>query len=211
MVYSFYIPLTFTSTLYLSHHFESLINSYIISKIGIQDHFIPPELASSLRYNLQNLFSRNKFHLGGTGNDIIDDSKVFRGDSIHWLDRKHEDTFENMFFDLIDAFVLYLNEYCYAGIKSYEFHYTLYPVGSFYKKHLDQFRNNDSRQFSMIIYLNADWHKNDGGELKVYKDSKSHLISPTSGKLVFFKSSELEHEVLITNKERISITGWLKS
>ena len=25
-----------------------------------------------------------------------------------------------------------------------------------------------------------------------------------------FKSSELEHEVLVTNKPRMSITGWLK-
>jgi SM-20-related protein len=31
-----------------------------------------------------------------------------------------------------------------------------------------------------------------------------------SGKSVFFKSSELVHEVLTTNKPRMSITGWLK-
>ena len=30
------------------------------------------------------------------------------------------------------------------------------------------------------------------------------------GKTVFFKSSELAHEVLLTNKARMSITGWLK-
>jgi SM-20-related protein len=31
-----------------------------------------------------------------------------------------------------------------------------------------------------------------------------------NGKGVFFKSGELEHEVLLANKMRMSITGWLK-
>jgi SM-20-related protein len=130
---------------------------------------------------------------------------------IHWLDRKHENQFENTFFDLMDAFVIYLNESCYAGIKDYEFHYTLYPIGSFYKKHLDQFQNNDSRQFSMIMYLNLNWRKEDGGELRIHHANHDQNISPTNGKIVFFRSSELEHEVLITNKARLSITGWLRS
>ncbi len=37
-----------------------------------------------------------------------------------------------------------------------------------------------------------------------------HFLRPTQGKAVFFKSNELEHEVLLTNQTRISITGWLK-
>jgi Rps23 Pro-64 3,4-dihydroxylase Tpa1-like proline 4-hydroxylase len=52
-----------------------------------------------------------------------------------------------------------LNATCYTGITDYEFHYTLYEKGSFYKKHFDQFRNNDSRQYSMIMYLNTNWQK----------------------------------------------------
>lgn len=130
---------------------------------------------------------------------------------IYWLDRAHNDAVENDFFDLMDEFVLHLNKTCYTGITGYEFHYALYEKGSFYKKHLDQFRNNESRQYSMIMYLNENWEQGDGGELCIYPSGKLlQNISPENGKSVFFKSSELEHEVLITNKPRLSITGWLK-
>lgn len=131
---------------------------------------------------------------------------------IYWLDRSHNDQNENDFFDLMDEFVHHLNITCYTGITGYEFHYAMYEKGSFYKKHLDQFRNNESRQYSMIMYLNEDWTEGDGGELCIYpKDEASQNISPVNGKSVFFKSSELEHEVLVTNKTRLSITGWLKT
>jgi SM-20-related protein len=92
----------------------------------------------------------------------------------------------------------------------YEFHYALYEKDSFYKKHLDQFQNNKSRAFTMIMYLNVDWQEKDGGELCIYHDDTVQRISPMNGKCVFFKSSELVHEVLLTHKPRLSITGWLK-
>ena len=44
----------------------------------------------------------------------------------------------------------------------------------------------------------------------LYTDSLQ-TISPQNGKCVFFKSSELPHEVLMTNVPRLSITGWLKT
>jgi Rps23 Pro-64 3,4-dihydroxylase Tpa1-like proline 4-hydroxylase len=52
--------------------------------------------------------------------------------------------------------------------------------------------------------------KGDGGELKVYLKDKEELISPSWGKLVIFKSDELEHEVLPTNINRFSVCGWLR-
>ncbi|HEY0177890.1 MAG TPA: 2OG-Fe(II) oxygenase [Pedobacter sp.] len=75
---------------------------------------------------------------------------------------------------------------------------------------MDQFGNNVSRQYSMIMYLNAGWQEEDGGELCIHHDDRLQHISPVNGKSVFFKSSELEHEVMLTNKPRMSITGWLK-
>ena len=200
-----------TSIIYLSNKFESLVNSFIENKVGIAEDFLSVSLALNLKNNLETLFSNDQLHLAGTGNNTVDRSSSFRSDIIHWLDRKHDNEFENLFFDLMDEFIVYLNESCYAGIKDYEFHYTLYRVGSSYKKHLDQFRNNDSRKFSMIMYLNPDWKIGDGGELRIFHSGHNQDISPTNGKTVFFQSSELEHEVLITNKPRLSITGWLKS
>ena len=150
-------------------------------------------------------------HLAGTGSaaNLVQD-KTIRSDRIYWLDREHNDASENAFFDMMDAFVIHLNSSCYTGITGYEFHYTLYTPGSFYKKHTDRFRNNDSRQFSMIFYLNPDWVEGDGGELCVYNDEVRQLVSPLNGRVVFFKSNELAHEVLVTHKPRLSVTGWLK-
>lgn len=149
-------------------------------------------------------------HAGKGNSEHVMHDKLYRSDQIYWLDKSHNDPNENVFFQLMDKFVAYLNATCYTGIKGYEFHYAMYDTGSFYKKHLDQFQNNDSRQYSMIMYLNSDWQADDGGELCIYQNGIGQQISPNQGKSVFFKSSELEHEVLPTNKPRMSITGWLK-
>jgi SM-20-related protein len=191
--------------------FNTLIDSFIDNKVGITENFLSEPLASHLKDNLSALFSQNRLLSAGTGNDtVVVHDKLYRSDMIYWLDRKHNDAHENEFFDLMDRFVLYLNSTCYTGITGYEFHYALYPTGSFYKKHLDQFRSNPSRQYSMIMYLNAEWAEGDGGELCIHHDNHTQNITPVNGKSVFFKSSELEHEVLPTHKPRLSITGWLK-
>ncbi len=157
------------------------------------------------------LYAAGEFSHAGTGNDTdVAHNKAVRSDMIYWLDRKHNNAHENDFFDLMDLFVQHLNSTCYTGITGYEFHYAMYDTGSFYKQHLDQFRNNDSRQYSMIIYLNADWQQGDGGELCIHHADSLQNIAPENGRSVFFKSNELTHEVLLTNKPRMSITGWLK-
>ncbi|MDB5031100.1 2OG-Fe(II) oxygenase [Mucilaginibacter sp.] len=191
--------------------FNTLIDSFIDDKVGIVQNFINAKLSSHLKDNLTAIYAAKLFKSAGTGNDNeqIRDGSV-RSDMIYWLDRKHNDCYENAFFDVIDNFVNYLNDTCYTGITGYEFHYTLYPKGSFYKKHLDQFRTNDSRKYSMIIYLNAGWLETDGGELRIHHKDRLQNIFPENGKSVFFKSNELAHEVICTQRPRMSITGWLK-
>ncbi len=191
--------------------FDELINSYGDHKVGVSDLFLTEILASHLQQNLIALHTSQSMRSAGTGNDqeVLHDTKV-RGDRIYWLDRKHQDSYENDFFDMMDAFVLYLNQSCYTGITGYEFHYALYEKGSFYTKHIDQFQNDNSRQFSMISYLNEGWLVGDGGELLIQLENQEQTITPTHRKTVFFKSNELEHQVLLTHKNRMSITGWLK-
>ncbi len=193
--------------------FNTLIDSYIADKIGIANDFLSLSLATHLKENLQNLHANHQLQSAGTGSQAtIDPKKLLRSDVIHWLDRKHDNIYEHEFLNLIDLFVAHLNATCYTSIKSYEFHYTLYEKGSFYKKHIDQFRDNDSRQFSLIVYLNEAWQEADGGALCLHHHFPDSLqtIAPTNRKGVFFKSNELEHEVQLTNQPRMSITGWLK-
>jgi SM-20-related protein len=192
--------------------FETLIETYLVDKVGISEHFLSDKLSADLKVNLLTLFAKNELLTAGTGNEntILKDTAI-RSDKIYWLDKSHDDVHENAFFVLMDDFVRYLNETCYTGITSYEFHYALYEKGSFYKRHLDRFRNDDRRLFSMITYLNADWKEGDGGELSIFHDNGAvQNISPMSRKSVFFRSDELEHEVLETMVPRMSITGWLR-
>lgn len=191
--------------------FDCLIDSYIKDKVGIAENFLSLPLAAHLTANLLALFNDQQLISAGTGNAlVVNQDKLVRSDVIYWLDRSHKNQYENVFFDLMDKFIVYLNQTCYTGITGYEFHYTLYDPGTFYKKHIDQFKNNGSRQYSMIMYLNIGWAFGDGGELCIYHLDHTQNISPENGKSVFFKSSDLAHEVLVTNKQRLSITGWLK-
>ncbi len=192
--------------------FDCLIDSFIADKVGLAEDFLSVTLAAQLKENLIAYYSNNQLISAGIGNNpqLVRD-KLRRNDKIYWLDLEHHNQHENKFFELMDSFVLYLNRTCYTGITGYEFHYTMYEKGSFYKRHLDQFQNNKSRAYSMIMYLNAEWEAKDGGELCIYHSDHLQTISPMNGKCVFFKSSELEHEVLMTQEPRLSITGWLKT
>ena len=71
------------------------------------------------------------------------------------------------------------------------------------------FRNTE-RKYSLINYLNKNWLEEDGGQLLVYQNEAVQKILPHSQTAVFFKSDEMEHEVTIANRSRMSITGWLK-
>jgi SM-20-related protein len=191
--------------------FEVLIAGFIKDRVGVSEHFLSDYLANHLKQNILTLIKQKLLLAAGTGNaEKISHNSEIRSDSIYWLDRKHENKFENEFFDQIDDFIKYLNKSCYAGITGYEFHYSLYETGSFYKQHLDQFKNNSNRQYSMISYLNSNWKELDGGQLLIHQETGDQKISPTKGKTVLFKSNELLHEVLVTNKRRMSVTGWLK-
>jgi SM-20-related protein len=192
--------------------FEELISSFLAKRVGISTDFLSNDLTVQLKASLITRYKNEEMKLAGVGNlHLLNVDTDTRRDKIFWLDQLNDNPVEHIFFDLIDAFVLYLNRTCFAGIKSYEFHYALYEKGAFYKKHIDQFKLDDSRSFSMILYLNEAWKEGDGGELKVYHKAEIQLISPENRKCVFFKSNELPHEVLLTNVTRMSITGWLKT
>ena len=191
--------------------FETLISTYLENGIGIAEYFLTAALSDHLKENLLALHAENKLLPAGTGNaDNLSHNTLVRSDAIYWLDNKNNNVYENEFFSRIEAFIDYINKSCYTGINSYEFHYTVYERGSFYVRHRDQFKGNTDRAFSMISYLNNNWQQNDGGELLIHHSDQHQKITPTQGKTVFFKSDELEHEVLLTNERRMSITGWLK-
>lgn len=192
--------------------FDSLLDNYIENNVGVIPNFLSNELVLLLSSKLIEHQKLLHLNTGRIGNDVsILKNILIRSDKILWLDPTKADSTEMKFFSIMDAFILHLNKTCYTGITGYEFHYTLYEKGDFYKKHIDQFKNNSDRAFSMIFYLNLDWKIEDGGELRIHHLDRIQNISPTNGKCVFFKSNLIAHEVLIANAPRLSITGWLKT
>ena len=192
--------------------FEELIGTYIQNRIGISNHFITKELAVSLQKNLLSLDEEDKMKTAGIGNLFVKDrNQDKRGDKIFWIDNQSDELSERAFLNQINLFIEHLNDTCYTGINAYEFHYALYETGSYYRKHVDQFQNNNDRKFSMIHYLNADWKEEEGGELLIYHENKTDKILPEIQKAVFFRSEDCEHEVSRSTRPRMSISGWLKS
>ena len=105
--------------------------------------------------------------------------------------------------------IAYMNKTLYLSLKDFEVHMTVYPAGSFYKRHLDQFKKDDHRKLSVICYLNSDWKEEHGGQLRMYFENKTQDFLPLAGRLVCFRSDQIEHEVLPSTRERLSITGWI--
>ncbi len=195
----------------LPDEFDTLINSYISHNTGIDPFFLTEELANGLRLHILTLQHAGLLTAAGIGNkEKKGIHEEIRNDRIYWLDKSNHNSFEQEFLQLADEFIACLNQSCYTGINACEFHFAVYDTNSFYKRHLDQFRNDGHRKFSLITYLNQDWTEADGGQLHVYQDNHTEKILPHSRTAVFFKSDELEHEVMVTHRQRLSVTGWLK-
>ncbi|MBC7511237.1 MAG: 2OG-Fe(II) oxygenase [Ferruginibacter sp.] len=195
----------------MHQQFDLLINSFIDNNVGIADNFLSENLSGNLQQNIQQLLAEGQMKYAGIGNNLMaDTAQQMRGDKIFWLDKKNNNVNEQEFLDKVEDFIDYLNNTCYTGINGYEFHYAVYEQGRAYKKHKDQFKTDNNRKYSLICYLNDDWVATDGGQLVIYQNDTAQTILPNAQKAVFFKSDEMEHEVLLAHRPRMSITGWLK-
>ena len=195
----------------MNNPFDLLIESYLENNIGIDASFLHKKLSVGLQENILQLQKDHMLSTAGIGNDTVQDTQQkMRGDKIYWMDKSHNNVHEQEFLLLIDNFIERLNSTCYTGINAYEFHYAVYEEGSFYKKHRDQFKNDSDRKYSLVTYLNENWQEEDGGQLMIYQEASTQKISPRSQTAVFFKSDEMEHEVMRANRTRMSISGWLK-
>ena len=195
----------------MNNQFDVLIDSYLQDKIGIATRFLNENLSIGLQQNILQLQKDELMTVAGIGNEKVKDAgQKMRGDKIYWMDKNHSNIYEKEFLRLIEDFITHLNSTCYTGINAYEFHYAVYEEGSFYKRHKDQFKNDSNRKYSLINYLNENWLDENGGQLMVYQNESVQKILPESQTAVFFKSDEMEHEVTKANRQRMSITGWLK-
>ena len=187
-------------------------NSYVVV-----DDFVDESYRKALLKEQTNLLNQGQFKKAAVGKG--DQKQVraeIRSDEVLWMDPTALSPLQVVFWEKIEELKQVLNRRCFLGLKSFEGHFARYPVGSFYKRHLDQFHAVPHRIVTVILYLNDSWTEADGGQLRMYfpqEDGSERLkdVLPVGGRLVVFLSEEIPHEVMPTQKERISITGWLRT
>lgn len=193
---------------------DQIVDSLVEQNYAVIDNFLTSEEAQALKDALFHRMDEGDFKVAGIGNDHLHQvNRKIRGDAISWIDGKTALEPTKKYFDKVNELMQYLNRTCFLGLKDFEAHYAYYPAGTYYKRHLDQFKNNDHRKITFITYLNDNWQESEGGEICLYipnrDGDKTVKLFPQAGRFLLFKSDLLEHEVKITHRERYSITGWM--
>lgn len=186
-----------------------------VDALAEQDYILIPNFFASDQYQRILRFFDDQYNAAAFSKAAIgadDQRKVvseIRGDYTFWLDRKRDVELQ-FFFDTAYEIKDLLNKYCYLSLSDFEFHLAAYPIGSFYKKHLDSFKHRSNRMITFLLYLNNHWQPGDGGELQLYDDDDqpSAVIQPIGNQAVMFRSDKVAHEVLPTRVVRRSLTGW---
>ncbi len=175
--------------------------------------FFAAELVAALRAEVQVLDADGGLRPAGVGK--AEDFRVrtdVRSDRILWLDPEDCTGPQAEALEIFDELRKSLNRSCFLGLFATECHLAAYAPGGHYDKHLDAFRLRSQRKISFVLYLNDDWRKADGGELRLYRSGSDTEVAcdirPEAGTLVCFASEEIWHEVRPTNRTRLSLTGW---
>lgn len=123
-----------------------------------------------------------------------------------WIEKERDEKIGS-FFNLAEEIIENIAQNLYLSLQGYEFHLAEYPTGGFYKAHIDQFDNRSNRMITLVLYLNPNWAKEDGGELKIHGENPV-LVEPIMNRVILFRSDVVLHEVLLSHHERRSLTGW---
>ncbi len=172
-----------------------------------------PELGwRGLRAEAEQLLADDAFSPAriGRGDGLQKDSTI-RGGSLCWIDSSMPagDAFMLWMEDLRSS----LNQSLFLGLDAFEAHYAHSPTGASYGTHVDRHHQSNERVVSAVIYLNADWPVDAGGELVIYDADDVALLTlaPRGGTLVLFMSEGTSHEALKATRDRWSIAGWFRT
>lgn len=177
--------------------------------------FLSAELVTTLRERALAAWHSGAFRHAGVGRgESFEIKPDIRNDRVLWLEPGECDPVFSRYFASMESLRQTINQQLYLGLYDFEAHLAMYPPGSFYTKHLDQFRGSGLRTVTVTFYLNPDWLPEHGGQLRLYTDASTPAryvdILPRAGTLVTFLSGDYLHEVLPATRERLSITGWFR-
>lgn len=183
---------------------------------AIIDDFLAPVEIEVLAETIKAKWLNGEMVSAKTGKAGLKNQQI-RGDYIAWLDETDRSPAVMAYFRQMEMLRLLLNTQLFMNVQELETHIAVYPVGSAYQKHLDQFSHGSAnqiqhRQLSAVLYLNQNWQAHHGGELRLHLDDSNHIdISPNAGRIVLFLSAKFWHEVLPAQRERLSLTGWFRT
>ena len=180
--------------------------------IAVADGVLGVGILETLRAEALRDFEEGNFRAAQVGKGIKRQTiGEIRGDRIRWLGHVEATEAQRAYWEMIDGLRAGISEFFRVHLERTEAHFAVYPEGAFYARHYDQFREYGNRVFSVILYLNPDWQPGDGGELRIHPESGPSVdYPPLSGRLIVFRSDELEHEVLLSRCLRVSVTGWMR-
>lgn len=196
---------------------------------GIQENFLDADKTGDVFRELEMIDYDGKL-------SVVQQQKMVghRSDKICWvnyegLDREKQPGLLELFKKMI-SIPFELNKKCNLYLQaSGSFQIASYPPQAFYKKHLDggyDAKLNNGRKVTAIFYANKDWTPSEGGQLRIYKrrpnpyqlekgaeemkdDQVEDDVDPTAGRLVLFRSRDIPHEVLVTQRKRFAVSLWL--
>lgn len=194
---------------------EHLLNGIAHQGYAVVDNFLPSASIEALATQARTLHHQGETRRAMTGKTGGEKPDNIRGDFIHWVDDTNPGATQQQYLQCMEELRSDLNQNFYLGLFDFEAHFAIYPPGAGYRRHLDQFKGDNQRQVSCVLYLNQDWQADQGGQLRLYLDESPEPqyvdIQPEGGKLVTFLSSRFWHEVLPATRDRISLTGWFRT
>lgn len=193
-----------------SVNLERLADNLADQDYVIVDDFLNTSEVDDLIALVDHHLQKDNFSYAGIGRaDEHEIDRSVRGDIIRWLDPADARPAAQLLLSRIRELMKELNRLLFLSMVDFECHLAVYPPGTYYERHLDQFRDRDFRKLSFVIYLNKEWQPDYGGDLILYKPDEEVRLLPGAGRIVLFRSDTLEHEVKRTEKQRLSITGWM--
>jgi SM-20-related protein len=205
---------------------EKIIDAIAVTGYYVGESFLTLETTAGLRQALLHRHRLPSTAMGLRPARISQASSLvpeWRGDAIAWLSATPRNHAEGQAIVAINALRLAFNAAFFTALKQTQLHYARYPIGAFYKRHVDRFFDpfpavvmrtgepTQHRVISLVFYLNDHWAMADGGELVLYDGADQMLskVPPRSGTMVAFRSEQFPHEVLPAIKPRLSLTGWM--
>lgn len=173
------------------------------------DDLLSPQTRLEWQKLAENYLQKGVFRPAGIAAGL---NEKIRSDQIFWLKSDQEEQIQ--IFHQLESWKLALTRGLMISAPTIEAHFASYAPGNGYTLHCDQPHRSGARVMTFVVYLHSHWSPGLGGELSIFEGPEGreeiHRIEPRPGRVVFFNSSEIWHQVRESNFQRLSLTGWFR-